>query len=500
MTPWERIRRRGLQRWLPTYLAEAPARLAARSARRGTTTHLIFLVCDHFEPRHAARDDAQVIARLRAWSDGFASLQRWCASEFGTRPLHTWFYPPHHGRETFPHLSRWVHDGLGEAELHYHHDGDTEETFRGALGACLRDYARHGLLLESGEQPRTRFGFIHGDWALDNSCGGRFCGVNGELSILAEHGCWGDFTMPSGNECQTRKINSIYYAIDSRDRSMSHNWGRDARVGVKDPPGFFLMQGPLGLRWQRPWRPRIENASLTSANWGSPERIRSWIDCHVHVRGRPDWLFIKLHTHGAIERDFDALFGERARKMHRLLNTEYNDGRNWRLHYVTARQAFNIAKAAEHGLDGDPQDHLDYIVKEPALRHYLVDAEHDLLRCSARQLRLRVDGATGPVHAQARIGPVSNMDGTWREISADADAAVLRISGDGNSAPWRARLRAAPGFSFESGPGLEHSGDGWVEFAAPAGATAWVEASPTGKLTVRTTPRQPQEQPTHESV
>ncbi len=500
MTPWERIRRRGLHRWLPTYVAEAPARLEARSARRGRTTHLMFLVCDHFEPRHAARDDTQVKERLQAWSEGFAYLQKWCDSEFGTRPLHSWFYPPHHGREAFGPLSRWVHDGLGEAELHYHHDGDTEETFRAALGACLRDYARHGLLLESGDKPRTRFGFIHGDWALDNSCGGRFCGVNGELSILAEHGCWGDFTMPSGNECQTRKINSIYYAVDSRERSMSHDWGRDARVGVIDPPGLFLMQGPLGMRWQRPWRPRIENASLTTANWGSAERIRGWIDCNVHVRGRPDWLFIKLHTHGAIERDFDALFGERARAMHRRLNAEYNDGRNWRLHYVTARQAFNIAKAAEHGLDGEPQDHLDYLVKPPALRHYQVDAEHVLLRCSPRQLQLRVDAGAGPAHARSRIGPVSEVAGTWREISADADAATLRIVGDGVGGTWQARLRAAPGLAFEHAPGLQALDDGWVSLQAPSGNAVWIEAHPTGRLSVRQTPRQPQEQPTRESA
>lgn len=500
MNPWERIRRRGLQRWLPTYVAETPARLATRAARRGQTTHLMFLVCDHFEPRHGARDAAQVEARLQAWHDGFASLQQWCADEFGTRPLHTWFYPPHHGEGAFAHLPRWIYEGLGEAELHYHHDGDTEATFRAALRACLDDYARHGLLLESGEHPRTRFGFIHGDWALDNSCGGRFCGVNGELSILAEHGCWGDFTMPSGNECQTRKINSIYYAVDSPERSMSHDWGRDARVGEVDPPGMFLMQGPLGMRWRRPWRPRIENASLTSANWGSPERIRSWIDCGVHVHGRPQWLFIKLHTHGAIEADFDALFGERARAMHRVLNTLYNDGRDWRLHYVTARQAYNIAKAAEHGLDGDPRQYLDYRIAPPALRQYQVDAEHELLCCSATELRLRVADEAGDVQAHTRTGPVSSIAGTWRELSSSSAARTLRLAGpaaDG-AGDWTVRLQAAPGFGFRTVPGMQRLADDVVQVQVPPGSTLLVEADPSGGLGLLRLPREPLEERTHE--
>jgi hypothetical protein len=186
---------------------------------------------------------------------------------------------------------------------------------------------------------------VHGDWTLDNACNGPRCGVNGELSILRDLGCWGDFTMPSGNAAQTRKINSIYYAVDDPSRSKSHDWGVDARVGVADPRGFFLMQGPLGINWRAPGYPRIENASLTSSNWGRPDRIAAWLDCQVHVQGRPDWLFVKLHTHGAVERDFDALFGEKAYLMHQALNETCNDGRRYQLHYVTARRAYNLAKA-----------------------------------------------------------------------------------------------------------------------------------------------------------
>ena len=43
-----------------------------------------------------------------------------------------------------------------------------------------------------------RFAFIHGNWSLDNSRpDGRWCGLNNELILLRELGCYADFTLPS---------------------------------------------------------------------------------------------------------------------------------------------------------------------------------------------------------------------------------------------------------------------------------------------------------------
>jgi hypothetical protein len=98
--------------------------------------------------------------------------------------------------------------------------------------------------------------------------------VNSELSLLQELGCWGDLTMPSANNAQTRKINSIYHAVDDKEQPKSHDWGDNARAGAGAQPGLMLIQGPLGINFRGPRYPRIENASLTSANWGNPARIR----------------------------------------------------------------------------------------------------------------------------------------------------------------------------------------------------------------------------------
>ena len=427
----ERLNRRA-DLWLPTYALTALHRAYGHLRRRNQLTHIIFLICDHFEPRHGATRNDQPFERLRIWHHEYARFQERCRSSFGTAPVHTWFYPPHHGVEHLATLSEMVFEGLGEVELHYHHQDDTEETLTRDLKDTLTNYRRWGHLLESGDSPKTSFGFIHGDWALGNSGHGKHCGVNDELTILQNLGCWGDFTMPSGNVCQTRKINSIYYARGSRHRPKSHNWGKDARVGEKDPQGLFLMQGPLGVNWRAPDHPRIENASLTTRNWGRPDRIKKWLDCNIHVKGRPDWLFVKLHAHGAIERDFDALFGEKAFEMHRILNEQFNDGRSYQLHYVTARQAYNIAKAAEQGKHGNPADWKDYRIPPQAHTFYTLNAPHDLLTCTTDRLSIQGIGNQNELNLLTRVGPVEQVVGSFCaiDISSTSSNVVLKSDTD----------------------------------------------------------------------
>jgi len=415
---------RRLDLWLPSYLLGTAARARARRQRRDKTTHVFFLICDHYEPRHKTSREGQAQQRVETWQREYPLFQQRCRDAFGHAPLHTWFYPPHHGAEHLPRLAEMAHAGGGEVELHYHHNNDTAETLTRDLKATLALYRRHGLLVEVGAQPRTAFGFVHGDWTLDNARDGIHCGVNGELSILASLGCWGDFTMPSANEAQTRKINSIYYAVDDPARCKSHDQGVDARVGQAQPHGFFLMQGPLSINWRAPDYPRIENASLTDDNWGRPDRVRAWLDCEVHVKGRPDWLFVKLHTHGAVERDFDALFGEKAFRMHRTLNELCEDGGRYQLHYVTARQAYNLAKAAERGLTGDPMQYLDLVIGPPATRLYALAAPHDLESCT--DTRLRISGVdrsnAGGAVLRTRVAALREATGPWTGIDVQANA------------------------------------------------------------------------------
>jgi hypothetical protein len=51
--------------------------------------------------------------------------------------------------------------------------------------------------------------------------------------------------------------------------------------------------------------------------------------------------------------------------MFSYLETRYNDGSDWRLHYVSAREMYNIVKAAEAGRAGDPGQYRDFLIPRP---------------------------------------------------------------------------------------------------------------------------------------
>ena len=56
------------------------------------------------------------------------------------------------------------------------------------------------------------------------------------------------------------------------------------------------------------------------------------------------------------------------------LESHYNDGRKYALHYVTAREAYNVARAAAAGKSGDPTAYYDYEVK-PYVANRLASGE-----------------------------------------------------------------------------------------------------------------------------
>ena len=112
--------------------------------------------------------------------------------------------------------------------------------------------------------------------------------------------------------------------------------------------------------------PRLENAEISGANPPTVDRIRLWARQQIHVGGRPDWVFVKLHTHGCMPANQAVLLGPAMRHAHQLLQQEFNDGQRWQLHYVTAREMANLVKAAEANLPGSPGQYRDYKVAAPA--------------------------------------------------------------------------------------------------------------------------------------
>lgn len=333
------------------------------------TKHIIFCMADHFEPRWNNASPDKEKERLRRWVEMYPQLA-FAHRDSNGRPIqHTWFYAAEeYNSSHLEELSKLCSQGFGEIELHIHHGNDTPEGFKQKLEQAKSDFSRHGALVTQHNPPQYAFGFIHGNFALNNSRNGNhYCGVNNELKILKDAGCYADFTLPSvPHESQTFKVNSIYYAQDINDMRKSHNKGFDVKVGGKEKGDLMLIQGPLALNWKRRkfiCLPRIEDGNIQHSSPATTDRIDLWVKQNIHVIGCPEWIFIKVYCHGAQEDDVDVLLGEKAHKMFSYLEDKYNDGNKYMLHYVTAREMYNIIKAAEAGNSGNPFLFRDYLIK-----------------------------------------------------------------------------------------------------------------------------------------
>jgi hypothetical protein len=363
-------RRRGLDRWLLPYALEA-----GRRRRPEGAVHLLLCIADHYEPKVGGAPPDLARERVERWVEDYPRLFGEFRDADGRPPQHTFFYPlEEYESEHLDALVELCRAGFGEVEVHLHHDGDEPEALRARLLAYKElIHHRHGLLSHDRRTGELTYGFIHGNWALDNARpDGRWCGVNNELDILRETGCYADFTLPSvPSPTQTRTINRIYYACDDPHRPKSHD--RGIGVGTAPPPdrALMLIQGPLLLDWRRrKWGlvPRVENACIQGNQPASIARLDLWLRARVQVPTRPDWYFVKLHTHGAPEWNRQVLLGAAMIEFHRALARRALEDPHFHVHYVTARELYNLAKAAEAGWAGPVAEARDYLLTRDGSR------------------------------------------------------------------------------------------------------------------------------------
>jgi hypothetical protein len=352
---WD-LRRRGLGSWL---LPAVLRGMGVGGRRKGEPVHLLLCVADHFEPKLNAPPPEVADSRVKRWVTDYPRLFGSFRDSDGRPPRHSFFFPQEeYEPEHLDALAQLCRAGFGEVEVHLHHDHDTAEGLRKKLLGFKKTLSeRHGLLARDKRTGEVAYGFIHGDWALDNSRpDGRCCGVNNELDVLRETGCYADFTLPSApSPTQTRKINSVYYAQGAPHRSKSHDTGFDVGRAAVPDRALMLIQGPLLLNWRsRKWGviPRIENGCLQASQPPSLGRLRLWLKARVQVPMRPDWFFVKLHTHGANEANMPGLLGEPMVRFHEALARRAAEEPHFRFHYVTAREMYNLVRAAEAGWGG----------------------------------------------------------------------------------------------------------------------------------------------------
>lgn len=360
-------------RWFPAYAWQRFTRRLPYGH-----THVMIAVADHFEPAIVPNDGSarallsEQKRRLESWCREYPLVFDCLRDTEGHPFVHSYFYPAEqYDKDLLELLADHCTNNWGEIEVHLHHGRyvpDTEQNLRRQLLDFRNELAfKHNALCYLDGVGPPRYAFVHGNFALANSAGGRNCGVDSEMQVLAETGCYGDFTLPPGLYHRTHiaKINSLYECSSPLWRGGAHRKGRDLEVGHR--PGTFplMVEGPLMLSFVRAdgkRTVRVENGSLTATNPPTLYRFGLWKQSAIRVKGRPDWIFIKLQCHGMDPRDREVMLGAAICRFLRQLLDDAPQ-RSETIHFVTAREMVNIMLAACDGRDGNPGEYRDYRLK-----------------------------------------------------------------------------------------------------------------------------------------
>jgi hypothetical protein len=331
--------------WLPGYVRSRVARWRSSPCKR-----VWVMFADHFEPCWADAPRDQARARVQRWSDRWPRIAAAHQDSAGRPPRYTFFYAQEqYHPELLDALAQMTRAGVADVEVHVHHDGEGEQDFVDRIGAFIDVlYHRHGLLRRTDN--RTSFGFIHGDWALDNSGPrGRHCGLNNELLLLKQLGCYADFTFPAvPHPSQPRLVNTIYWATDDPQRPKSYDTGVPVAPGIEGAGDLMIVPGPLALNWRgRRLVPRIETGELAAGNPVTAQRMRLWLQSAPKIGGD---VFVKLFAHGAKENNADALLrADLPLVLQEFERTAKQSGIE--LYYVSAWEMRRAIESIERGTD-----------------------------------------------------------------------------------------------------------------------------------------------------
>lgn len=354
-------------KWLPS-----SAWRRATVSRPNGLVHVMIALADHFEPsivhesgRYASYAEQQ--RRLEHWCEQYPKLVDPFRDSDGQAFKHTYFYPAEqYDRALVDRLAEHCREGWGEIDVHLHHGVDQPDTSDNTRKVIteFRDIIaeRHGCLSRLNGSGEPRYAFVHGNWALANS-GNGCCGVDDEMRILSETGCYADFTLPSApNPAQTAKTNAIYECGLPLSQQAAHRQGQDLKVGRAPQTFPLIFQGPLMLTTRRPRRAAlyIENSAISDRTPPTMRRFELWKSMGIGVGGRPEWIFVKLHCHGMDPNDVNSMLGDAIRGFLRELTSSAKTENGYLVHFVTAREMTNIALAACDGRQGDPGDYRDY--------------------------------------------------------------------------------------------------------------------------------------------
>jgi len=331
--------------WFLPYLMDR----LKNSARSTKPKRAWVAITDHYEPLGMGASFETALSRVAQWRDKWPRIADAAPRDAsGLSPQYTFFYPEEeYRRDLLDGIAEMVRLGVGDVEVHLHHDNEQRDTFiRKVTEYCRRLTDDHGLLRQ--QEGHTVFGFIHGNWALDNSRpDGKWCGLNGEIALLRDLGCYADFTMPSApSPTQGRVLNQIYWCTNnSGNLPRSFDRGIEARVGGGRQGDLLMIPGPFGLRFSGRLLPRLETGELAGYDLPTPSRVSQWFDLAPAIG---EDIFLKLYTHGAQDRNLGPLLNGGLGNLFPWLKEEA-DRRGVEIHWATAWQMYQAAEALIQG-------------------------------------------------------------------------------------------------------------------------------------------------------
>lgn len=340
---------RNAQLWLPGYCRARWRDWAAPRPAAAGPHRVWLLLADHYEPLFGQPTVEVGQRRVAEWFRRWPEIASRHRDSAGRKPKYTFFFPQEEYRPEFlDPLAQMTADAIADVEVHIHHDREGEQDFLDRMNGFIEVLVRrHGLLRQ--QNGRTIFAFIHGNWALDNSLpGGRWCGLDNEITLLRDMGCYADFTMPSGTSLsQARTLNTILWVTDDPAKPKSYDTGRPVRVGDPGSGDLLMIPGPMGIRWSERLVPRLEAAELAHQDLATPYRTKRWIDLAPRIGND---IFIKLHAHGANDLNLEALLSPHGLdKLFTLMDAECRR-RGYQWYSVSAwemRQAVDAAARRE---------------------------------------------------------------------------------------------------------------------------------------------------------
>lgn len=291
--------------WFPSYLRDR----VRRGIFRKRAKRLWVALTDHYEPMGGGVSLTRGLQRVAEWEHRWPEIAAGAPRDHnGRQPCFTFFYPQEeYEPRILEKLAKLSGAGIADVEVHLHHFDDNAENLKQKLAIFKRQLnEEHGLLHH--HRGKLVFGFIHGNWALDNSHPTGFgCGVKGELQVLRDSGCYADFTMPSlPSPTQSRVVNQIYWTTGDPAMPRGFDKGVEAKPGGGVQGDMLMITGPTGFRFRDRLLPRLETGEIASYDLPTPYRVKRWLDFASQIG---EDVFLKLYGHSAREDNAAALLG-----------------------------------------------------------------------------------------------------------------------------------------------------------------------------------------------